>query len=277
MRLCTLGHSIKAVVAAPVMEYIKGRHSADLNKMIGGHILTEEQYSTETDSIALIFKPRSSRVTESRVRLVRERFVTFYQKIASNLHVMTVNIRQDRCRDLHRRFPELVFDPQPSGVRVIGSYADIGLLQDFIQQKSSGSRDGQTRRMHEAPMHFTNNHFHSSSTASCEQSDGKETCVICMEVIPKAVKETLDCKHSFCKGCLKEAFVHKPVCPICGALYGTLKGTQPEGGTMSCSYQNYSLPGYEAFGTITVHYNIPSGIQKVRIQSTECLFNTMCS
>ncbi|XP_030213984.1 E3 ubiquitin-protein ligase DTX3L [Gadus morhua] len=262
MKLCTLGRPIKAVVAAPVMEYIKKRHSAELNKMKGSHVLTEELLSAETDSITMIFKPFNSRVRESRVRLVRERFVTFYQRIASNLHVTNVDIKQDQCRDLQIQFPELVIYPQPFGATVRGSYANIVSLQDFIQQKSLGLRDRQARRALEAPMHFTNNHVHSSSSASCEQLDEEETCVICMEVIRKAVKKTLNCKHSFCRGCLKKAFVYKPVCPTCGALYGTLKGTQPEGGEMSCSNQTSSLPGYEKFGTITVRYNIPSGIQK---------------
>ncbi|CAL8343982.1 unnamed protein product [Lota lota] len=272
MKLCTLGHrggssgttmhepmatSIKATgVAAPVMEYIKKRHPEELNKIKGNHVLTEEQLGTKADQITLIFKPCNGRVNVARVRLVRERFVTFYQRIASNLHVTNVYINQDHCRDLQKVFPLLVIDPQPFGATVSGSYAHIVSLQDFIGQKYSGSRDGQTRRTHEAPMHGRNN------TASCGQSDEEELCAICMEVISKAVKKTLGCKHSFCRDCLKTAFEYKPVCPACGVLYGTLKGTQPEGGTMSCSKQTYSLPGYENYGTITVQYYIPSGIQK---------------
>uniref|UniRef100_A0A3B4X8N6 E3 ubiquitin-protein ligase n=1 Tax=Seriola lalandi dorsalis TaxID=1841481 RepID=A0A3B4X8N6_SERLL len=59
-----------------------------------------------------------------------------------------------------------------------------------------------------------------------------EPCLICMEQIVTREKETLRCKHSFCRDCLKRAFHYKPVCPTCGQLYGTLTGTQPEGGAI---------------------------------------------
>uniref|UniRef100_A0A3Q0RYZ1 E3 ubiquitin-protein ligase n=1 Tax=Amphilophus citrinellus TaxID=61819 RepID=A0A3Q0RYZ1_AMPCI len=92
----------------------------------------------------------------------------------------------------------------------------------------------------------------------------KESCPICMETIVTKQKKTLRCKHSFCEECLKKAFEYKPVCPTCGELYGTLKGIQPDGGTMNITKNSSSLPGYEKYGTIVIHYNIPSGIQKVR-------------
>lgn len=83
-----------------------------------------------------------------------------------------------------------------------------------------------------------------------------------MDTIKAAEKKTLRCKHSFCRDCLKQAFAYKPVCPTCGELYGTLTGTQPEGGKMDVARNSSSLPGYEKYGTIVIHYYIPSGTQK---------------
>ncbi|KAM6930209.1 putative E3 ubiquitin-protein ligase DTX3 [Xenentodon cancila] len=83
-----------------------------------------------------------------------------------------------------------------------------------------------------------------------------------MEPVEAKEKKTLRCKHSFCRDCLKTAFDYKPVCPICGEVYGTLRGTQPERGTMNVTIKSSSLPGYEKCKTIVIHYSIPSGIQK---------------
>ncbi|XP_019615168.1 PREDICTED: probable E3 ubiquitin-protein ligase DTX3 [Branchiostoma belcheri] len=53
----------------------------------------------------------------------------------------------------------------------------------------------------------------------------------------------------------------KPVCPICGEVYGTMWGAQPEG-TMEWKVDPHlPLPGYERHGTIVVMYDFPDGIQ----------------
>ncbi|XP_053276395.1 probable E3 ubiquitin-protein ligase DTX3 isoform X2 [Pleuronectes platessa] len=45
-------------------------------------------------------------------------------------------------------------------------------------------------------------------------------------------------------------------------IYGTLTGTQPDGGKMKTYRNSSSLPGYEKYGTITIHYDVQSGIQE---------------
>ncbi|XP_043830816.1 E3 ubiquitin-protein ligase DTX3L-like [Dromiciops gliroides] len=86
-----------------------------------------------------------------------------------------------------------------------------------------------------------------------------EDCVICMEVIRQ--KEVLPkCKHGFCGPCIREAMKHKPVCPVCQTSYGVMKGNQPDG-TMTTSYRTSSLPGYNSYGTIVIHYDMRGGIQ----------------
>ncbi|XP_074134743.1 E3 ubiquitin-protein ligase DTX3L-like [Sminthopsis crassicaudata] len=92
-----------------------------------------------------------------------------------------------------------------------------------------------------------------------EEEDEEEECVICMEVIH--YKEVLPkCKHAFCGPCIREAMKHKPVCPVCQTSYGILKGNQPDG-TMTTSYRTSSLPGYNSYGTIVIHYDMRGGIQ----------------
>lgn len=89
-------------------------------------------------------------------------------------------------------------------------------------------------------------------------------CVICLCDITDGMK--LECNHEFCKDCLKQSFKqHKAACPVCGKIYGSIKGNQPEDGQMKVQVDKYSsLPGYEGCGTITIKYYFPSGTQGVR-------------
>lgn len=89
-------------------------------------------------------------------------------------------------------------------------------------------------------------------------------CVICLCDITDEVK--LKCGHVFCKDCLEQSFKqHKAACPVCGKIYGSIKGNQPEDGQMKVQVDKYSsLPGYEGFGTITIKYYFPKGTQGVR-------------
>ncbi|XP_068959753.1 E3 ubiquitin-protein ligase DTX3L-like [Petaurus breviceps papuanus] len=98
-----------------------------------------------------------------------------------------------------------------------------------------------------------------SSGGSEKEEKEEEECVICMEIIRQ--KEVLPkCKHEFCGPCIREAMKHKPVCPVCQTSYGILKGNQPDG-TMTTSYRTSSLPGYNSYGTIVIHYDMRGGIQ----------------
>lgn len=89
-------------------------------------------------------------------------------------------------------------------------------------------------------------------------------CVICLCDVTDGMK--LKCGHEFCKDCLKQSFKqHKAACPVCGKIYGSIKGNQPEDGQMKVQVDKYSsLPGYEGCGTITIKYYFPNGIQGVR-------------
>ncbi|XP_071082627.1 uncharacterized protein [Haliotis cracherodii] len=88
-----------------------------------------------------------------------------------------------------------------------------------------------------------------------------DTCSICMDTI--TVPKKLLCGHTFCADCIRQAFKVKPACPVCGKLYGVVKGNQPKGGKMTHTIRHDTLPGYEdARGVIAISYEFPGGIQQ---------------
>ena len=90
----------------------------------------------------------------------------------------------------------------------------------------------------------------------------KSPCVICMDDIDDGKR--LTCGHEFHHDCIKSAFSHKPVCPVCGTVYGNLKGNQPADGRMKHFVdEKSSLKGFEGCGTIVIEYNFPDGRQGV--------------
>ncbi|KAK3095405.1 hypothetical protein FSP39_014280 [Pinctada imbricata] len=94
-----------------------------------------------------------------------------------------------------------------------------------------------------------------------DQRNEDAQCVICMDTITDGTR--LDCGHEFCRDCIKNAFSHKPVCPMCGKVYAALEGNQPRDGSMRTNTEHHtSLPGYERCGTIVIDYKFPDGIQK---------------
>ncbi|XP_022091861.1 uncharacterized protein LOC110979958 isoform X2 [Acanthaster planci] len=95
----------------------------------------------------------------------------------------------------------------------------------------------------------------SSASISRQQ---EPICVICMDKIKDP--KSLPCKHTFCTPCIEKQFQFKPICPVCGACYGQLRGDQPEG-SMNCRTVSTDLPGYPDCGTIIVTYTFLDGIQ----------------
>ncbi|XP_071771288.1 uncharacterized protein LOC139924207 [Centroberyx gerrardi] len=244
-------------VAGVVMTYIEQKHSKELNRIQGNRFLIERQHSQRTPhnnptgKTTVTFKPCHRNINPVHANLVRERFVTFYQRIASDLQIKSLTVDPHDLKDLQRRFTELLIEPKHGKYEatVTGAFVQIVALEEFL-----------------SPRHRSSTHTPSSRISSTSHTHSKqpeeESCAICMDAMKTTEKETLRCKHSFCRGCLKQAFEYKPVCPTCGELYGALTGTQPQGGKMDVTKDKSSLPGYEKYGTITIHYYIPSGIQK---------------
>ena len=97
--------------------------------------------------------------------------------------------------------------------------------------------------------------------ANEEEIIADEDCCICMDTCTKPKK--LKCGHIFCTDCIEQYFqMCKPACPQCGAVFGKVYGDQPNG-KMYISKDRRDLPGYGGCGSITVTYDIPTGVQGV--------------
>jgi deltex-like protein len=89
----------------------------------------------------------------------------------------------------------------------------------------------------------------------------KDSCPICVDDLKNPVK--LECGHQFCTDCIDEYNSRcQPKCPICGHLFGQVRGNQPRG-TFTCRriYTPSYLPGYEKYGTLEITYHFPDGVQ----------------
>ncbi|XP_018553376.1 E3 ubiquitin-protein ligase DTX3L [Lates calcarifer] len=260
---------VKSVdVSGLVMAYIQQKCAKELGKIQGNDFVIETQpglrtvHNNPSNTVQVTFKPCHVSIYPVHADYVRQRFITFYQRTASDLQVTSVPVSPHDHKDLQRRFPHLLFKPSHSKheTTATGPFLHIAKLKEFLLQNTQNAISGKS------PLNKGPADTPSSRTSGPQPTHSKnpedESCPICMEPIVKTEKETLRCKHSFCRDCLKKAFDYKPVCPTCGELYGTLTGTQPDGGRMDVTNSSSSLPGYEKYGTIIIQYYIPSGIQK---------------
>ncbi|KAL5022593.1 hypothetical protein ScPMuIL_001748 [Solemya velum] len=99
------------------------------------------------------------------------------------------------------------------------------------------------------------------STKPTQDSKPVEICVICMDEIMNPVR-LKTCGHVFCDMCIRNAFQHKPVCPVCNMVCGSVHGNQPVDGEMKLMKDKIPLPGYPKCGTLVINYTFPSGRQK---------------
>ncbi|XP_010744045.2 E3 ubiquitin-protein ligase DTX3L isoform X1 [Larimichthys crocea] len=250
-------------VSAVFMAYIERKCEKELDQIRGNTFVLETKpdlrtVQNEPSTVQVIFRPRHESLPV-HTDFVRQRFITFYQRTASDLQVTSVPVSA-YDRDLKNRFPHLLFKSShnKNEVTVTGPFAHIAKFKEFLLQSThSSSRSSVNKHPADSPSSRT-----LGASPAHTNNPEEESCPICMETIVNTEKETLLCKHSFCRNCLKQAFGYKPVCPTCGKLYGVLTGTQPDGGKMTVTKSSSSLPGYEKYGTLTIHYYIPNGIQK---------------
>ncbi|XP_037339601.2 E3 ubiquitin-protein ligase DTX3L [Pungitius pungitius] len=263
---CASPHVKPVDVSGAVMAYIQQNRAEELRRIQGSSFAIETQphlgtvHHDPSGTVRVTFRSRRASSPPVLTGFVRQRFVTFYQRTASDLQVASIPASSQRnLKDLRGRFPHLLFEParNEGPLTVTGPFMHVARLKDFLfQNKASSSRSEEDGLVDVESIRTQG----PSSTPG--EGPKEDLCPICTEPIATADKETLRCKHSFCRSCLKRAFGYKPVCPTCGRLYGTLTGTQPEGGKMKVTKTSSSLPGNEKHGTITIRYCIPSGIQK---------------
>ncbi|XP_059192574.1 E3 ubiquitin-protein ligase DTX3L [Centropristis striata] len=251
-------------VSAVVMAYIEQKCATKLEKIQGKSFAIETHpglragHNKASGTVQVTFRSRDVSSSSVHADFVRQRFITFYQRTASDMQVTSISVSPHDLKDLQKRFPQLLFEPSHNRYEVTGPFVHIAKLKEFLLQNTSNSSKSSVNK---SPARNTSRRTLRPSSVPSKDPE-EESCPICMEPIVTAEKETLRCKHSFCKNCLKRAFEYKPVCPTCGQLYGTLTGTQPDGGRMDVTTDSSPLPGYEKYGTIIISYYIPSGIQK---------------
>jgi deltex-like protein len=87
----------------------------------------------------------------------------------------------------------------------------------------------------------------------------KERCRICENILTKPM--SIGCGHQFCTECIKRCLQK---CPVCGQVFGPMRGNQPPGTFAYGSVHPHScLPGYEKYGTLQITYHFPDGVQTV--------------
>ncbi|PIO16605.1 hypothetical protein AB205_0197590, partial [Aquarana catesbeiana] len=191
-------------------------------------------------------------------------FITLLQKTFFNIERKEISVKPE--------FPEervsLVQEQlMMSGIDIVMEYSKGTVLLighpvhvAFAEEKLSGNQNPGRGQTGASSGEKTDT---DSSSAATQKAEEPDKCPICQcEIEDKVILEK--CKHAYCKECLKRAKAHKPVCAICGVPYGKVIGDQPDG-TMNVNTNKYSsLPGYPGYGTIQIHYDIPSGTQKIK-------------
>lgn len=251
----TSSFSAPVEVDSVVMSYINKKCNAELNKII------QPEVRMEVEKQQVTFHPLSTDHRAFLAQMARERFITFYQKIATGLQSRSYRLDANQVKPLLDRFPELLLSTgqkQAGEITLTGRFVSLDRFEDFFKSLTKGSSSPGLKSSN-MDMRAT-----ASSQASQNKTmDKEETCSICLEQMAKSKMKTLEkCKHSFCTDCLRRAFDIKPVCPVCGVIYGALEGTQPKLGKIKVTRDSAPLPGYESYGTITIHYIIPDGIQE---------------
>ncbi|KAG7221341.1 hypothetical protein INR49_017307 [Caranx melampygus] len=199
------------------MNYIQKKCTKELDKIQDDGFIIEIQPDLRTArnnpgvKVQVTFTPQHVSIQPVRVDFVRQRFISFYQRTASDLQVTSLRVSPQDHKDLLRRFPRLLFkhSRNKNELIVTGPFMHIAKLEEYLLRNTPSPSKSPVNK---GPA--------SSSTLSPAPTHSKdpedETCPICMEPIVTTAKKTLRCKHSFCRDCLKTAFDYKPVCPTCG-------------------------------------------------------------
>ncbi|KAJ8005584.1 hypothetical protein DPEC_G00119460 [Dallia pectoralis] len=257
--------SVKPVeVVRAIWDFIQQNFKKELERIRGGDIdIQPAEISTSKCPDKILVTFQSHGTDQVQAVFARERFITFYQRLATDMQVLRENLDPHDVTTLRRVFPDLLFacGPGKGQVFVTGRCASIvklkNVLKDSITTRPSSAGTSQQ------PVNPRERSRPSGASSLHKMPSGQpeENCAICLETIDENYKTILKCNHSFCRGCLDQAFRIKPVCPTCGTVYGQLEGTQPKGGTMTVRMESSSLPGYENYGTIIIEYHIKSGTQ----------------
>ncbi|KAG9261689.1 E3 ubiquitin-protein ligase DTX4-like [Astyanax mexicanus] len=238
-----------------VMDYISKKHSQKLDSMKKTGVSIDKNRRVHFRSL---YPGEQGNV---HAQFTRERFITFYQKIATGLETKACQLNTSQMQVLDT-FPELLVTCKSHNRQIYQLTGSFLSLEGFEQSLRSSPKRYSQKYSQISQVGTARASASSPPVQQNQPNDKEEICCICLDTLDKSKSKTLDkCKHTFCRDCLKRAFEIKPVCPTCGVIYGALKGTQPDGGSMRITVEPSFLPGYERYGTIVIHYYIPDGTQ----------------
>ena len=88
-------------------------------------------------------------------------------------------------------------------------------------------------------------------------------CAICfLSLKNQDAGRIVKCGHEFHDTCLQQAIAHSSKCPLCKKNITDPQGMMPDGSMLIQTKSNVACGGYPLDGTIEIHYNVSSGIQK---------------
>ncbi|XP_041051748.1 E3 ubiquitin-protein ligase DTX3L [Carcharodon carcharias] len=254
-----------------ILNYIEVIYANDLQKMERDFDVARRKTTSHSDQVHVQFIQKKNGLPSLAAT---DKFLSLYQSVATNLKVEFVKhprgrtIKKDFEEFLQMKFPKVLLIDKDTEFVIFGDPTEVKkvkpLLNDQLNLFDTYEMPDSINTSRRPPLtsEYKSNSNSATARSKLESKDEDTTCPICLEEIEN--RETLKkCKHSFCKECINVAFKTKSACPICGELYGEIRGNQPEGGRMTYKTLSMHLPGYEKFETIEIHYAIPDGIQGV--------------
>ncbi|XP_067841706.1 E3 ubiquitin-protein ligase DTX3L [Heptranchias perlo] len=275
-------HDSSVSVDETILNYIEAIYRNYLLKIEKDFDVSLKKNSSKKDIVEVQFLQKKTRL---QCPGATEKFITLYQTVGTNLIFKTVELthlgrgitKNDLQAFLQKKFPKVWVTLKDTKTYLMGEptevkKAEAALCSNTWQDNKFKSSQLATcavpvstdsNRRPPLPPEYKPNSNLAAAGSKLESKDEDKTCPICLEEIED--REILKkCKHSFCKECIKVAFKTKSACPICGEVYGEIRGTQPDDGKMSSRNLAIRLPGYENCETIEICYTISDGIQGVQ-------------
>ncbi|KFQ91692.1 E3 ubiquitin-protein ligase DTX3L, partial [Nipponia nippon] len=258
----------------------------------------EKKDNSYGEKMLIIFRPRiktsdmSSHATESFINAFQSAFAMLREKLISSKlsedqkKRLNMLLNGKQLEDLHvklkKKEDKFILSGLPNHLyaaeKHIMNFLNVEdstqtknrtlLCSDLSYQEATGASQ---KKYHGRQK---NNLSSEGQAKATKTEDDEDICPICMDRINN--KEILrKCNHAFCKSCINKAMTYKQTCPVCNAVYGLVKGDQPEG-TMSTRTVPSSLSGYPNCDTIEITYRMHGGIQTSNHPNPGKPYNATC-
>uniref|UniRef100_UPI00398ECDCA E3 ubiquitin-protein ligase DTX3L n=1 Tax=Pristiophorus japonicus TaxID=55135 RepID=UPI00398ECDCA len=262
-----------------ILNYVEVIYGSDLQRIEKDYNVQRLKCPAGKDTISVMFIQKKTKLPCPDAK---EKFISLYQPIATNLMFISVpftNIgrgttKKDIETFVQNKLPKVLVTFNDTELALMGNPIDVKEVETALyfntcldynfksNQLDTCAVSDSTDSNRTPPLSpdYKPNSNSAAASSKLESKDEDTTCPICLDEIED--RDTLKkCKHSFCKECIKVAFKTKSACPICGEVYGEIRGNQPDGSRMTFRNLPMSLPGYEKSDIIEINYTVPDGIQ----------------